>query len=118
VMAVSESTGRWEDLIRLLRTLSEEEVAAVQALVEEVARRRAAVQEARTSYVLPTETAKEAAYPDERGHPPTLNLSTPEESLDFLASGPPGFLPGELDQLLADIEYARKMELEAPCQRI
>lgn len=116
MMAVSESTGRWEDLIRLLRTLSEEEIAAVQAFVEEVARRRAAVQEARTSYVLPTETAKEAAYPDEREHPPTLNLSTPEESLDFLASGPPGFLPGELDQLLADIEYARQMELEAPCQ--
>ena len=59
---------------------------------------------------------EKAAGPDEQEHPPTLNLSTPEESLDFLASGPPGFLPGDLDQLLADSESARKLELEAPCQ--
>jgi len=59
VMRLGENTDQWEDLIRLLGTLS--------------------------------------------------------ESLDFLASGPPGFLPGELDQLLADIDLIREMELDKPC---
>ena len=42
--------------------------------------------------------------------------ATAESALEFLASGPPGFLPGELDQLLADIEHLREMELDSPRQ--
>ncbi len=37
-----------------------------------------------------------------------------EELLDFLAFCPPGFLPGELDRLLTDIEHVREMELGVP----
>ena len=47
-----------------------------------------------------------------------LQPMTVEEVLDFLASGPPGFAPGELDDLLADIESTREMELDTICQPI
>ena len=112
-MALNESTDRWEDLVRLLQTLSEEEVAAVQAFTERLARHEVAVQEAHAPYIVLTATGVETSS-DKPEHWTALQLATPVELLDFLASSAPGFLPGELDQLLADIEYAREIELETP----
>ena len=115
-MPVGLSDEQWEDLIRLLRVLPEEEVRAVQAFAEELARRKTAVQEARAPYVAPAEVEEGKAHPDKREPRAIPPPATPEECLEFFASGPPGFLPGELDQLLADIEHIREMELDDPCQ--
>ena len=109
---MSERTERWEDVIRLLHALSEEDIAAVRTLAEELAQRKGAMREARAAYVTPVEIVEDTIRPAEQEHQP----ATLEEALDFLASGPAGFLPGELDQLLADIEQARDIELEIPCQ--
>ena len=111
-MPVGLSDEQWEDLIRLLRSLSEEEIRAVQAFAEELAQRDTAVQEARAPYVAPAEVEAGKAHPDEPERWAISPPATPEHSLDFLASGPPGFLPGELDQLLANIERIREMELD------
>jgi len=108
---VGENTDRWEDLVRLLQTLSEEELAAVHNFVEKLTSHKMAVQEAHAPYVVPTATDVETS-PDKIEHWTSLELATPDELLDFLASGAPGFLSGELDQLLADIEQTREMELE------
>ena len=115
-MTVGTNNERWEDLIRRLRALSEEEIAAVWAFVEELARHEVSVQEAQPPYALRARTAEETVRPDEQERQTLSQLTTAEECLDFLASGPPGFLPGELDQLLADIEHIREMELDTPCQ--
>ena len=117
-MPVGLSDEQWEDLIRLLRTLSEEGIRAVQAFAEELARRKTAVQETRAPYVAPAEVEEGKAHPDEREPWAISPPATPEQSLGFLVSGPPGFLPGELGQLLADIEHIREMELDSPCQPI
>ena len=106
------SDDQWKDLIRLLRTLTEEEVRAVQAFAEELARRDTAVHEARAPYIAPAEVEEGKAQPDEPEPWAISPPATPEESLGFFASGPPGFLPGELDQLLADIDHIREMELD------
>ena len=113
-MAVSESSDRLEDLIHLLRTLSEGEIAAVQIFAEELAQREVAVREAQAAYVVPARTAEEAVRLYERDHLAMPRLTNSEELLDFLAFGPPGFLSGELDRLLTDIEHMREMELEIP----
>jgi hypothetical protein len=113
---MGESTGPWEDLICLLQALSEDEVAAARTFIEELARREAGLQEARVPYVVPAEATEGTVRPDEREHQAMTQLATPEELLDFLASGPPGFLPGELDRLLAEIKHARAMELADLCQ--
>jgi hypothetical protein len=115
-MAVGTNNERREDLIRCLRALSEEGIAAVQAFVEELARREVAVQEAQALYAVRAETPEEMVHPDRPERQTLPQLATAEECLDFLASGPPGFLPGELDQLLADIEHIREMELDTPGQ--
>jgi len=115
-MAVNESNDRLEDLICLLHTLSEEEVAAVWTFIERLTRHKVAAREAQAAYVVPARTTEEVVRPDEREHRLMPRLANPEESLDFLAFGPPGFLPGELDRLLSDIEHTREMELEIPCQ--
>ena len=111
-MPVGLSDEQWEDLIRLLRMLSEEEVRAVQAFAEELARRDTAVHEARAPYVAPAEVEEGKAHPDEPERWAMSLPATPEECLEFFASGPPGFLPGELDQLLADIDHIRERELD------
>ena len=124
---MSESTDRWEDLIQLLRTLPEEQIAAVHAIVEGLVRRKVAVREAQVPYVVPVKAVEEVVHPTlppqssraallERVGIWEFEPSEPDEILGFLASGPPGFLPGELDCLLADIEHAREIELETPCQ--
>jgi hypothetical protein len=115
-MPVGLSDEQWEDVIRLLRTLTEEEIRAVQAFAEELARRDTAVQEARAPYIAPAEVKERKAQPHEPEPWAISPPATPEESLDFFVSGPPGFLPGELDQLLADIEHTREMELDILCQ--
>jgi hypothetical protein len=115
-MAVGTNDERWEDLIRRLRALSEDELAAVRAFVEELTRREVAVQDAQAPYAVRARTAEETVRPDEPERQTVPKLATAEECLDFLAFGPPGFLPGELDQLLADIEHMREMELDTPCQ--
>jgi len=117
VIIVGENTDRWEDLVRLLQTLSEEELAAVHNFVEKLTSDKMAVQEAHAPYVVLTATDVETS-PDKIEHWTSLELATPDELLDFLASSAPGFLPGELDQLLADIEQAREMELETLCPLI
>ncbi len=127
MIAVDKSTDQWEDLIRLLRTLSEEEIAAVQTVVEGLARRKVAVREAQVPYVVPVEAVEEVVHstlPPQDSRAALLECvgiwefepGEFDEILGFLASGPPGFLPGELDCLLADIEHAREIELETPCQ--
>jgi hypothetical protein len=116
VMPVGLSDEQWEDLIRLLRMLPEEGIRAVQAFAEELARRETAVQEARAPYVAPAEVEEGKAHPDEPEPRAISPPATPEQALDLISSGPPGFLPGELDQLLADIEHIREMELDSPCQ--
>ena len=113
-MAVSESSDRLEDLIHLLRTLSEGEIAAVQIFAEGLAQREVAVREAQAAYVVPARTAEKVVRFYERDHLAMPRLANPEELLDFLAFGPPGFLPGELDRLLSDVEHTREMELEIP----
>lgn len=115
---MSESNDRLENLICLLRALPEDEIAAVQTFVEGLARRKVAVQEARAPYIVSTGTMGVMTCLDEREYQTMPRLVTRDELLDLLASGPPGFLPGELDSLLADIEHIREMELEAPCQPI
>ena len=115
-MAMSESSNQLENLIRLLRTLPEDKIAAVQTFVEGLARRQAAVQETRAPYIVSTGTVGVMTCLDEREYQTMPRLVTRDELLDLLASGPPGFLPGELDCLLADIEHTREMELEASCQ--
>ena len=115
-MPVGLSDDQWKDLIRLLRTLTEEEIRAVQAFAEELARRDTAVQEARAPYIAPAEVEAGKAHPDEPERWAISPPATPEQALDFFSSGPPGFLPGELDQLLADIDHIREMELDDPCQ--
>jgi hypothetical protein len=103
VMAVGESTERLENLIRLLRTLSREEVAAVWHFVEELVQRRVVLKDIRAPYVTPTETAEETIY-----------RTPPQGSREALLEclGTWEFEPGELDEILADIERARMMELE------
>jgi len=117
-MAMSESSDRLENLIRLLRALPEDEIAAVQTFVEGLARRQVAVQETRAPYIVSTGTMGVMTCLDEREYQIMPRLVNPDELLDLLASGPPGFLPGELDSLLVDIEHTREMELETPCQPI
>jgi len=112
VMPVGLSDEQWEDLIRLLRVLPEEEIRAVQAFAEGLARRETAVQEARAPYVAPAEVEKGKVHSDEPEPWAISPPATPEQALDFISSGPPGFLPGELDQLLADIDHIREMELD------
>jgi hypothetical protein len=116
VMAVGTNDERWEDLIRRLRALSEDKLAAVRAFVEELARHERAVQDAQAPYAVRARAAEETVRPDEPERQTVPQLATVEKCLDFLAFGPPGFLPGELDQLLADIEHMREMELDTPCQ--
>jgi hypothetical protein len=111
-MPVGLSDEQWEDLIRLLRVLPEEGIRAVEAFAEELARRATAVQEARAPYVAPAEVEEGKAHLDGLEPRAIIPPATPEQALDFFASGPPGFLPGELDQLLADIDHIRKMELD------
>lgn len=112
-MALSENTGQLDDLLHLLRALSKEDLAAVRALVERLTRREMAVKEATAPCVASGGMAK-VVCPGERQMEPAP--MTPQEALDFLASGPSGFLPGELDSILADIQYAREMELRTLCQ--
>ncbi len=103
-MAMSESNDRLENLIRLLRTLPEDEIAVVQTFVEGLARRQAAVQEARAPYTVSTGVAEDVVYwtPPQQG------------SRDALLEcvGIWEFGPGELDEILGDIEQSRMMELE------
>ena len=105
MVPVGLSDEQWEDLIRLLRTLSEEGIRAVQAFAEELARRETAIQEARARYIAPAEVEEGRVQSDEPEPWAISPPATPEESLDFIFSGPPGFLPGELDQFLADIDH-------------
>jgi hypothetical protein len=101
--------------------LSEEEVAAVWSFAKDLTQREVAIQEvvikeAQAPYGVLTGIAEEAICTDEEERQTTPQLATPDELLNFLAFGPPGFLPGELDLLMADVEHARDMELEALCQ--
>lgn len=116
-MVMSENSDRLENFIRLLRTLPEDEIAAVQTFVEGLARRQVAVQETRAPYTVSTGTVGVMTCFDAK-YQTMPRLVNPDELLDLLVSGPPGFLPGELDCLLADIEHTRGMELEASCQPI
>ena len=98
VMAVGESMERLENLVRLLRTLSDEEVAAVWRFVEELLRHRAELKETQAPYVAPVKTAGE------------MNHRTPprgsrEALLECLGTW--AFDPGELDEIMADIEQVR-----------
>ena len=105
-----------DDLIRLLRTLPEEEIAAVRAFVEGLVQRGVAVKETPASYVVPITMLEKLAHSGEHECLAVSGPMTLDEALNLLASGPPGFLPGELDGLLADIEQSREMELEDPWQ--
>jgi len=113
---VGKNSGQLDDLIRLLRTLPEEEIAAVRVFVEGLVQRGVTVKETPASYVVPITMLEELAHPGEHECLTVSGPMTFDEALDLLASGPPGFLPGELDDLLADIEQSREMELEDPWQ--
>jgi hypothetical protein len=116
VIAVGKKSAQLDDLIRLLRTLPEEEIAAVRAFVERLVQRQAAVKETPASYVVPVTMLEELAHPGEHKCLTVSGPMTCDEALNLLASDLPGFLPGELDDLLADIEQSREMELEDPWQ--
>jgi hypothetical protein len=103
VIAVGESTERLENLIGLLRTFSDEEVAAVWHFVEGLVQHRAILKDIQAPYVASAETAEEAIY-----HTPPQGSH--EALLECLGTWE--FEPGELDEILADIERARMMELE------
>jgi len=111
-----EHTEHWDDLIRVLDTLSDEDITAVRTLVEELAQRKGMAREAQTPYAVSTGAIEKVACLNESDWETLPRPATTESALEFLASGPPGFLPGELDQLLADIERLREMELDSPCQ--
>jgi len=113
---VGKNSDQLDDLIRLLRTLPEEELAAVRAFVEGLVQRGATVKETPAPYVVPIIMLEELAHPGEHECLTVPGPMTCDEALDLLASGPPGFLPGELDDLLGDIEQSREMELEDPWQ--
>jgi hypothetical protein len=102
-MAVGESTERLENLIRLLRTLSREEVAAVCHFVEGLVQHRAILKDIQAPYVASAETAEATIYR-------TPPQGSGEALLECLGTWE--FEPGELDEILADIERARMMELE------
>ena len=103
-------------MIRVLDTLSDEDITAVRTLVEELAQRKVMAREAQAPYVVPTGAMEKVTRLNELDRDTLPRPATTESALEFLSSGPPGFLPGELEQLLADIEHLREMELDSPCQ--
>ena len=96
-MAVDESIERLENLIGLLRTLSDEDIAAVWHFVEGLVQRRAILKDIQAPYVTPAETAKETIY-----------RTPPQGSREALLEclGTWEFEPGELDEILADSDSA------------
>jgi hypothetical protein len=95
VMAVGESMELLENLVRLLRTLSDEEIAAVWHFVEGLVRHRAELKETQSPSV---KTAEEMSHRT----PPRGSREALLECLGTWA-----FDPGELDEILADIEQVR-----------
>lgn len=93
-----------DDLIRLLRTLPEEEIAAVRVFVEGLVQRETTVKEALASYIVSAEAAENAG--------PQLPLSRGSREALLECIGLWKFEPGELDEILADLEESRLMELE------
>jgi len=98
VIAVGESMERLENLVRLLRTLSDEEIAAVWRFVEGLVRHSAELKETQAPYAAPVKTAEEAIHRT----PPQGSREALIECLGIWA-----FDPGELDEILADIERVR-----------
>jgi hypothetical protein len=98
VVAVGESMERLENLVRLLHTLSDEEIAAAWRFVEGLVRHRAELKETQAPYVAPAKTAEEA-----------IHRTPPRGSREALVEclGTWAFDPGELDEILADIEQVR-----------
>lgn len=118
---MDKSTDRWEYLIRLLRALADGHNATVATFSQELDERpvtaqKTMVKEPQPAYRIPTKTREKVVCTDKEKHQIVSRLVTPDELLDFLALGPPGFLPGELERLMADIDYVREMELSVTCQ--
>ena len=104
VIAVGKNSAQLDDLIRLLRTLPEEEVAAVYAFVERLVQRKTAMKETLAPYIVSTEVAENT------GLRSPLSRGSREALLECM--GLWKFEPGELDEILADLEESRLMELE------
>ena len=94
-MAVGESAERLENLVRLLRTLSDEEIAAVWRFVKGLVRHRAELKETQAPYAAPVKTAEEMVHR-------TPPRGSREALLECLGTWT--FDPGELDEIMADIE--------------
>lgn len=103
-MAVGKHSNQLDDLIRLLRTLPEEEIAAVRVFVEGLVQRGATVKETLAPYAVSAEVAGNTG--------PRLPLSRGSREALLECIGLWKFEPGELDEILADLEESRLMELE------
>jgi len=104
VIAVGKNSALLDDLIRLLRMLPEEEIAAVHAFVERLVQRETTVKETLASYVVSAEVAENTGL--------QLPLSRGSREALLECMGLWKFEPGELDEILADLEESRLMELE------
>ncbi len=116
MITVDKSTDRWTYLTRLLRALANGDNATVTAVSQELNERptttqKTIVKEPQPTYRILSKTGEKVVYTDEKEYQVVSQLVAPDELLDFLASGPPGFLPDELERLMADIDHAREMEL-------
>ena len=95
MVAVGESAERLENLVRLLRTLSDEEIAAVWRFVKGLVQHRGGLKETQAPYVAPVKMAEEM-----------IHRTPPRGSREALLEclGTWAFDSGELDEIMADIE--------------